>query len=135
MKQLIIILTVISFGTAVSGQSKKKVKEYGIVSRTVEEYFLEDGMDEPVVETFEAFNEDGELIEIREYNRRGEVKKWEKYGYDEEGELVEETFLDPKGKVVRTEKTIYKDGLRAEKHFFNNRGKLYKKKVYVYEYR
>ena len=135
MKHLIITVALISFGTAVWGQSKKKVKEYGIVSRTVEEYFLEDGMDEPVVESFEAFNEEGELIEIREFNRRGEVRKWEKYGYDEDGELVEEIFLDPKGKVQRTEKTIYKDGLKAEKHFFNNRDKLYKKKVYVYEYR
>ena len=135
MKHVIISLAIIAFGCAVYGQSKKTIREKGIVSRTVEEYFIEEGMNEPVVETYEGFNEDGELIEIREYNRRGEVKKWEKYAYDEDGELVEEIFLDPKGKVVRTEKTIYRDGLKAEKHFFNNRGKLFKKKVYVYEYR
>ena len=33
------------------------------------------------------------------------------------------------------EKNIYKDGLRVEKQFYNNKDKLYKRKVYEYEYR
>lgn len=135
MKKQLIVLVLICIGMGASGQSKKTIKENRIISKTVEEYFIEEGMDEPVVESIETYNEDGEIIEIKEFNRRGEVKKWEKYVYDEEGELVEEIFLDPKGKVVSTEKSIYKNGLKVEKHYINNRGKLYKKKVYVYEYR
>ena len=134
MKQELIILVLLCLGAGAFGQSKKTLKEHGIVTKTVEEYFLEEGMDEPVVESFERYNKEGEVVEIKEYNRRGEVKKWEKYAYDEEGELVEEIFLDPKGKVLSTEKSIYRDGLKVEKHYFNNRGKLYKKKVYNYEY-
>ena len=117
------------------GQGKKTIVEKGIVSRTVEEYFIEEGLDEPVVESVEKYNEKGELSEVQEFNRKGELKKWERYGYDEEGNLVEEVFLDAKGKVERTERTVYKDGLKAEKHFLDHRGKLYKKKVYSYEYR
>lgn len=117
------------------GQGKKTMKEKGIVSRTVKEYFIEEGMDEPVVESVEKYNERGELSEIQEFNKRGEVKRWERYVYDEEGNVVEEVFLDPRGKIERTEKSIFRDGLKVEKHYYNNRGKLYKKKEYVYEYR
>ena len=64
------------------GQGKKTVVEKGIVSRTVEEYFIEEGLDEPVVESVEKYNEKGELTEVQEFNKMGEVKKWERYGYD-----------------------------------------------------
>jgi len=117
------------------GQSKKEIREHGIVSKTVQEYFIEEWIDEPVTESIEKYNEDGELVESQEFNRRGEVKTWEKYSYDEDGNLVEEIFLDEKGTIVRTEKSIFKDGLKVEKQYYNNREKLYKKKRYVYEYR
>ena len=127
-----VLLLVITAG--VYSQTKKTIREKGIVSMTVNEYFLEEGMDEPVVETFERYNEDGELLEIKELNRRGEVQRWERYSYNDEGLLEEEVFLDERGRVTQTEKTIYKDGLRVEKHFFNSRGKLFKRKEYIYEY-
>jgi hypothetical protein len=139
MKQTIryipLLLLAVLLGLPLSGQSAKKVRAKGILSTTVHEYFLEEGMDEPLVESIEKFNEEGDVIEIQEFNKRGEVKKWEKYAYDEEGRKVEEVFLDARGRVERTEKTIYKDGLKSEIHYFNQRNKLYKKKVYVYEYR
>jgi hypothetical protein len=118
-----------------AGQGKKTIAEKGIVSRTVEEYFIGEGMNEPVVESVEKYNEKGELTELRELNRKGDVKKWERYVYDEKGNLVEEVFLDQRGKVERTERTIYEDGLKTEKHYLDQKGNLYKKKVYVYEYR
>ena len=119
----------------VLGQSTKIIKEKKITTLTVQEYFIDEGMDEPVVESIERFNERGDLIEIQEFNSRGDVKLWEKYAYDNEGRVVEEIFLDAKGRVERTEKSIYSDGLRIEKQFYNNRDKLYKRKVYEYEYR
>ncbi|MFO7935102.1 MAG: hypothetical protein R6U78_13605 [Bacteroidales bacterium] len=138
MKTRIIMITgviLVSLPAVLSAQSKKTIREKGIIQQTVHEYFLGEGMDEPVVELIEKYNEEGEVIEIREFNKRGEIKKWEKYGYDEEGNLVEEVFLDEKGKATRTEKSFYKDGLRVEKHFFDQRGRLFKKKEYLYEYR
>lgn len=126
---ILIWITVFGFG-----QGRKTIREKGIVSMTVQEYFIEEGMKDPIIETIEKYSEEGKLAEIQKFNRRGEVKRWEKYGYDEEGNLVEEVFLDEKGKILRTEKSVYEDGLRVEKQFFNNREKLYKKKVYKYEY-
>lgn len=137
MKTRIIIAGIIlaSLPAVLSAQSKKTIREKGIIQQTVHEYFLEEGMDEPVVELIEKYNEEGEVIEIKEFNKLGEIKKWEKYVFDGNGNLLEEVFLDEKGKATRTEKSIYKDGLRVEKHFFDHRGRLFKKKEYLYEYR
>jgi hypothetical protein len=120
---------------AMQGQGKKTIREKQIVSLTVQEYFLDEGMEEPLVESVEKYNEAGERIEIQEFNKKGGIKKWEKYLYDEEGNLVEQQFMDHKGRVTRTEKNIYQDGLRVEKHFFDGKGRMYKKKAYQYEYR
>jgi YD repeat-containing protein len=120
-------------GTA-AAQGGKTIKEKKIAVKTVNEYFIEEGQDEPVVESIERYNEKGELVELKEMNRKGEIRRWEKYAYDKEGNLVEEQFLDVKGRITETEKNLFKDGLRIEKQYYNSRGKLYKKKVYVYEF-
>ncbi len=44
------------------------------------------------------------------------------------GDLVEEIFLDEKGKIESREKSIFENGLKVEKQYYNNRDKLYKKK-------
>jgi len=117
------------------GQNTETIKERKIVTRTVQEYFIEEGMDEPVIESLERYNEDGNLIEIKEFNSKGELKLWEKYDYNEEGKVVEVIFLNQKGKIESKEKNIYSDGLRIEKQYYNNKDKLVKRKVYEYEYR
>ena len=119
----------------VTGQSSKVIREKHIESQTVLEYVIEEGIDEPVIESIQRYNEKGDLIEIKELSKKGEVKRWEKYAYDENGKLVEEFFLDVKGRVERTERTLYADGLKVEKQYFNNKDILYKRKVYEYEYR
>lgn len=121
--------------TVSHAQSKKTIREKGITTITVNEYFIEEGMDEPVVESIQRFNEAGELMEIKEFNKKEEVKRWEKYVHDDDGNVVEQIFLDEKGRITETEKNIYDGKLRIEKQYFNNKGKLYKKKVYQYEYR
>jgi YD repeat-containing protein len=136
MKRILPLLGILVMAAgSVAAQGTKTIKEKKIVTKTVNEYFLDEGQDEPLVESIERYNQEGELVELKEMNRKGEVTKWEKYAYDGNGNLVEELFLDSKGKVERTEKNIYKDGLRTEKQFFNTRNQMYKKKVYVYEYR
>lgn len=133
-KYTLMICMVVGLSAALNGQDRKDIRDAGIVSVTVNEYFLEEGLDEPQVESIERFNEDGEVIELQEFNKRGEVTRWEKYSYDEDRNLIEEVFLNARGKVTSTEKSIYKEGFRVEKHYFNERDKLYKKKEYVYEY-
>ena len=137
MKERLISATVmlVLISGVAFGQSKKTIREKKIISTTVDEYFIEEGMTDPVVESIEKYNENGDMIELKELNKRGDVKKWEKYVYSDEGNLVEEVFLDEKGRITTTEKNIYQDDLRIEKQYYNNKGNLYKKKVYRYEFR
>jgi hypothetical protein len=134
-RQLATWILLLVAATVVSAQGSKTIKEKKITIKTVHEYFIEEGYDEPVVELIETYNEVGDILELKEFNKVGEVKRWEKYVYDEDGEVVEEIFLDEKGKVTLTEKNIYADGLRIEKHYLNPKGKMIKKKVYSYEHR
>jgi hypothetical protein len=134
-RQLATWILLLVAATVVSAQGSKTIKEKKITTKTVHEYFIEEGYDEPVVELIETYNEVGDILELKEFNKGGEVKRWEKYVYDEDGEVVEEIFLDEKGKVTLTEKNIYADGLRIEKHYLNPKGKMIKKKVYTYEHR
>jgi hypothetical protein len=134
-RQLSTLLLLLFAITLVSAQGSKTIREKKITTVTVDEYFIEEGYDEPVVESIEKFNEAGDVVEIREFNKVGEVKRWKKYTYNEDRDLVEEIFLDAKGKVTLTEKNIYEDGLRVEKQYLNPKGKMIKKKVYKYEHR
>lgn len=120
---------------SLNAQSKKDIRENKIKSQTVLEIFIEEGYDQPVVEQKEIYNEDGDVIELIEYNKDSEVTRWEKYEYDEDGNVILQVFLDNKGKVEKKEKTIYKDGIRIERQFFDNKDRMYKKKIYEYEYR
>jgi hypothetical protein len=117
------------------GQSTKIIKEKKIASQSIYEYFVEEGIDEPLLESYEKYDAEGNLLEIKELNSKGEVKLWQKFVYDEEGNVVEEIFLDAKGRVESKEKSIYSDGLRIEKQFYNKKDKLVKRKVYEYEFR
>ncbi len=134
-RQLTTLVLLLVSITVISAQGSKTIREKKITTVTVHEYFIEEGYDEPVVESVEKFNEAGDVVEIREFNKVGEVKRWEKYTYNEDRDLVEEIFLDAKGKVTLTEKNIYEDGLRVEKQYLNPKGKMIKKKVYKYEHR
>jgi len=71
---------------------------------------------------------------VNEYFIEEGMKKWEKYAYDKDVNRVEELYLDEKGKITSNEKNIYMDGLRVEKQYYNPRGRLVKKMLYVYEY-
>lgn len=122
-------------GGTILGQNTELVKEKKIASRSIYEYFVEEGLTEPLLESFEKYDEEGNLLEVKELNSKGEVKLWEKYTYDEEGRVLEEVFLDSKGRLERKEKNIYSDGLRVEKQFYNKKDKLVKRKVYEYEFR
>ncbi len=134
-RQLATLILLLVSVTVILAQGSKTIREKKITTVTVHEYFIEEGYDEPVVESIEKFNEAGDVVEFREFNKVGEVKRWEKYTYNEDRDLVEEIFLDAKGKVTLTEKNIYEDGLRVEKQYLNLKGKMIKKKVYKYEHR
>lgn len=132
---LLCILASLMLAMPLAGQDRETIKEKKIASRTVHEYFLEQGMNKAVIESIEKYDAYGNLTEIKEFNSKGEVKLWEEYTYNEEGKVTEARYFNAKGKLESREKNIYSDGLRIEKLFYNNKDKLVKRKVYEYEYR
>jgi hypothetical protein len=128
-------LTFLWVSVSVAGQGTRTIKEKKIASRTVQEYFIEKGMDEPVIESLETYDENGQLTEIKEFDNKGDLKRWEKYTYDDDGNEVEVISLNAKGKLEKREVNIYSEGLRVEKQFYNQKDRLVKRKVYEYEFR
>ena len=110
--------------------SAKKVK-----SQTVYEYFIEEGLKKPVIEKIEFYDAKGRIVELKELNKEGEIKSWQKFKYDEAGNKVEETIMNIRGGQEERTVWIYKDGLVVEKEYYDHKDRLVKRKEYKYEYR
>ena len=116
------------------GQGKKTLAKNKVSSQTVYEYFIAEGMDEPVVEKREMYDTLGNRVELQEYNRDGVLKKWERYEYNEDGDMIEEVSLDDKEHQVKRIVYVIEDGFLKEKQYFDRKDRMYKRKEYVYEY-
>ncbi len=116
------------------GQGKKTLVRNKVSSQTVYEYFIAEGMDEPVVEKREMYDTLGNRVEVQEYNRDGVLKKWERYEYNEDGDMIEEVSLDDKERQLERIVYVIEDGLLKEKQYFDRKDRMYKRKEYVYEY-
>lgn len=117
------------------GQGSKTLKKKNVVSQTTYEYFLAEGKNDPVVEKIETYDEEGNTIEVKVFNKTGGVKQWEKYNYDENDDVIEEIYLDEKGRVTERIEYTFEDKLVSEKRYYDHRDRLVKKKTYSYEYR
>ncbi len=118
----------------VYAQSEEVLKEHQVSKQVVEEYFLSEGLTEPVVEQREMYDTLGRLVEVQEYTREGELDNWERYRYDENGDMIEEFELDANGEQEERKVYIYRDRLLIRKEYYDRKDRLYKKKEYVYEY-
>jgi hypothetical protein len=116
------------------GQSSKQIKEMGIKSQTILEVFIEEGIDQPVIEKKETYDEQGQITEVIEYNKTGEITNWQKFEYDQDGNITGEMQLDNKGRTVSRIRTIYENQLKTEKQYFDSKDRMFKKKIYKYEY-
>ncbi len=127
---LLLLLPALSFG-----QGNKTIKRNKVASQTTYEYFLAEGKKEPVIEKVETFDENGNVLETKEFNKSGEIRFWESYTYNENGDLVEQKSMDEKGRVEERIEYVYKEELIKEKRYFDVKGRLVKKKTYSYEFR
>lgn len=116
-------------------QNEAIISKNKVASQTVYEYFIEEGLKKPVVERIEKYDKSGNLIEEKEMNKEGEVKKWMKYKFDADRNKVEETILNIRGGQEERIEWIYKDGLVTEKKYYDHKDRLVKRKEYKYEYR
>jgi len=131
----IILVLIFIVPGVIQAQGRKTIKNKKIGSQTVYEYFIEEGMKDPVVEKIEKYDSDGNLIEQKEFSKEGDIKKWKIYSYDSNGNNTEEITMDMRGKVEERIVYIYKDDLIVEKKYYDHKDRLVKRKEYKYTYR
>ncbi|MBN1768145.1 MAG: hypothetical protein JXR50_07265 [Prolixibacteraceae bacterium] len=136
MKYLLFIAFFSLAACHVSAQGKTEIITKGIEARKYYEQDIENGDKERYIFKEEYFNHQGEIIEIKTYKNRGkEIDEWFKYKYDEDANLVEEIELDAKGEQKERMVSIYKNGLKVEKLYYDEKDRLRQKRTYEYEYR
>lgn len=134
MTRATLFLFLLVFNLGVHAQSKKTVKSYNISqsSESIIEY--EDGLTVKRVSLEQVFNEEGQLIEMKDWSKDGKIKDWIKYTYNSEGEVEVEIALSAKGKVKLKTVTEYQDGLKVKKSYYDGKERLLKEKFYEYKY-
>ncbi len=134
-RSVLLIFGLLLVSSQAFSQGKNTLKEKKVESSTVYEYFLEEGIKDPVIETIEKYDAEGNLIELKEFNSEGEIKNWQRYKYDTSGNKVEEITLTIRGTQEERVTWIYKNDLLVEKQYFDHRDRMVKRKEYKYEYR
>jgi hypothetical protein len=134
-KKYIPICTLLLLPAFIFAQDEEIIRAKKITSQTVYEYFIEEGMKDPVVERIERYDEAGNMIEEKEMNKEGDIRDWMKYKYDDKGNKVEETKINIRGGQEERIEWIYNDGLVVEKKYYDHKDRLVKRKEYKYEYR
>ncbi|MCF8346706.1 MAG: hypothetical protein K9G38_05800 [Bacteroidales bacterium] len=134
-KGFFIILFALLLPVLAFSQGRKTVEKKGIVKQTVYEYFLAEGMRDPLVEEIITYDKQGNEIEHKVLNKEGGVKSWLTFMYDEDGNKTGETILDDNGEQMERFEWIYEDDLVVEKRYFDYKDRLVKRKEYKFEYR
>ena len=116
-------------------QNKTTIVEKGVkMIRTLEQDIAQ-GEKKMLLEKEEYYDVKGELIELKVFDEKGRIKKWEQYKYSAEGKLTEEKYLNYKGDVDERIEHVFKNGLKVEKLYYDDKNRLYKKKKYEVEFR
>ncbi len=139
MRTSTVILLLFLSATLAYGQSKKKLRTYGITQKTESIIKYEGGVAvEEYISELERFDENGEWIERVDYQKDGDIKRRELRKYVK-GIVVEEIDDEPLEKEW-TEKTpdykhevfVYDKEELLEVHELNRKGEIKEKKVYEY---
>lgn len=157
-----ILLTLVLFCSThfLFSQSKKDLKDAGVISRTEKTSKIEKKATINYTESIEKYDGNGNKTEVIEYKSDGDVKLLEQFEYNDKGKLSKEIHLDPlskkaketieytygeddkiikevyynkKGEVSKTIDYTYSNKLKTEKKITNAAGKVIETKTYTYE--
>lgn len=142
-----------------SAQSKKDLKDAGIKSRIEMTSKLEKKSMVTYKESSEKYDDNGNKLEVIEYNSKGDIKTFTQFEYNEKGKVSKEMKIDPiskkpsrtieytydndklvkeivynkKSEVSETSLYSYDGKLKTEKKTTNATGKVIETKTYTYE--
>jgi len=133
MKNFIVSLIILFLSVAQTSAQDTEVVSKKISRIKIYEESIENKLPKQILEE-KVFDSKGLLTEYKEFNEKEKPVKWEKYKYNTTGEIIELTEMDVAGKQQKRVVTVFSNGLKSEKQYYNAKGQLYKKKYYVYEF-
>src|SRR3954470_16270865 len=101
------ILAFLLIGVSASAQSKKEIKKFKIKSTTVVATEIVDGKEKSRTDSYEKYDNSGNVTEVEEYNKDGSFKKKESHKYNKNNDPTEEVIYDEKGNVKSKTVTEY----------------------------
>lgn len=130
------VIALMMVAVTLSAQSAKEIVQKGIEVKRIYQQDIKDGEKEPTLWKEEHYNFRGDLVEVKDYANQGkQVKTWFKYKYDGEGNLVESIELDPRGQVKERFVDTFEKGLRVERNYYDEKGRVTRKRIYKYDIR
>ena len=103
----VFILFLALLSVNVFSQSKKEVKKFKIKSSTTIVSESIDGKEKTRTDSYQKFDNSGNVLEEIEYNKDGSFKKKESHKYNKNNDNIEDVIYDEKGNVQKKTMTEY----------------------------
>lgn len=134
--KLVILFLLMSFQVCIlHAQSRKNVKEYGIITRTEYEEDYENSNGKAYKEEFTKFDKEGNVIEEVKYESNGNIKEKTTYVYNKNNDVTREVRYDKNNQIEKTIEYTYDGELKTSKTVYDNKGRIITKKTYEYTFR
>ncbi len=158
--KLLATLLIFFLPSLLFSQSKKELKDAGVISRVENTSKSEKGKTTNYKESFERYDDNGNKIEAIEYKSNGDIINYTQfeyndkgkvikekrlnpvnsqpkatinYEYSEDGKLIKELHYDKNNELKKTSEYLYENGLKAIKKTTDSKGKVIETKTYTYE--
>jgi hypothetical protein len=131
---IILVIVLCTFTSNIYSQSRKKAEKLGIKSVTEIKVDYEDSNGDEIIRRIKVFDENGNVIEDKDYNRAGKLQEKITYEYNGDNELIKEVHYRPNNKVQESFTYKYRDGLIVERCKYDSNNRLLWKRKYVYKF-
>lgn len=133
--KIFITLFFVAASAAIFAQSKKDIKDAGVISRTETTVKSEKGSSVSFVESVEKYDDNGNKTEVIEYKSNGDILAYTQYSYNEKGRLIKEVRLNPVNKQPKTtiEFQYSDDGKLQKEIHYDSRNQLKKTSEFKYD--
>ena len=136
MKKLVLLFAVIfAFSFDTFAQSRKKVVNLGIESVTEVKVDYEESNGNETIRNITIFDNKGNVIEEKEYDKTGKLEKRTTYEYNQDNDKIKETRYKANNKVEEILTYKYENELIVERCKYDASKRLISKKKYIYKFR
>lgn len=134
MKKLILVAVIFSFAGDIYSQSRKKAERLSIESVTEIKVDYENSNGKETIRSVKVFDENGNIIEEKDYDKSGKLQERITYEYNEDNDKIKETRFRSNNKVEESFTYKYENGLMVERCKYDASNRLIWKRKYVYKF-